>query len=289
MLTSPIADMRQSQRGAWVSIITYVVLSTIKLGVGWWSHSNGLVADGFNNTTDVIASVAVLLGLRIAIRPADSEHRYGHARAESVAAMIVAATMGLIGLNIVISSVQAFFDTGHTPPEPLAIWVGAGSTAVMLVVATYNRRLARKTGSQALAAVAHDNQADAYASLGTIVGVAASRAGWPWADPLVGLLIAIVILYTAWRIGLDASHTLMDGFDTQALKKIKQRVLAVDGVTSVRDLRARYLGNTVAVEVTVSVPKTMSVADAHRICDLIERTLAGFMDISHVHVHVEPA
>jgi cation diffusion facilitator family transporter len=271
-----------------LSLVAYVALAALKLGIGWWGHSSGLVADGFNNTTDAIAGVAVLFGLRISVRPPDQDHRYGHARAESVAAMLVAAMMGLIGVNVFISAVQTALRPATEMPSILVAWVGGGAAVLMFIIAAYNRGTARRTGSQALAAVAHDNQADAYTSLGTVAGVLGSRAGWAWADPLVALLIAVIIVRAAWQIGHEASHTLMDGFDTHNLKQIKERALAVPGVTALRDVRARHLGSGVAVEMTVLVHEDLSVSEAHDICDRIEHELKGFLDISHVHVHVEP-
>ncbi|MDF2630511.1 MAG: cation efflux system protein [Symbiobacteriaceae bacterium] len=283
-----ITDLKVSQRGAWVSIGVYALLTGLKLGFGWWGGSSGLIADGVNNATDVLGSVAVLLGLRIALRPADADHRYGHERAENVAAMVVAAVMGLAGINVAISALGAVADQGRRPPEGAAVWVGILSAAAMLAVYTYNMRLARRTGSQALAAAAYDNRADALSSIGTVAGVIGSQLGWHWSDPVAGLLIALVILHTAWRIGFEAGHMLMDGFDADRLTQIRERVVRVKGVAEVRDLRARHIGNRVAVEVTVCVFPTLSVAEAHRICDRVEHTLSGFQSIGHVHVHVEP-
>lgn len=287
-MSTSATNANANVRGAWLSLACYVTLAAGKLAVGWWGHSSGLVADGFNNTTDAIAAVAVLFGLRIAVRPPDSDHRYGHARAESIAAMLVALMMGLIGVNLFVSAVQQTFRPPGEMPSALVAWVGGAAAAVMFAVAAYNRAIARRTGSQALAAVAHDNQADAYTSLGTVVGVIAARTGLPWADPLVAIIISVVIVRTAWQIGNEASHTLMDGFDAQQLKQIKQRALAVPGVKAIRDVRARHLGQGVAVEMTISVRETLSVLEAHDICDLVEQELTGFLDISRIHVHVEP-
>lgn len=287
-MSSPVVNARDNVRGAWLSLICYVALAAAKLGIGWWGQSSGLVADGFNNTTDAIAAIAVLFGLRIAVQPPDSDHRYGHARAESIVAMFVAAMMGLIGVNVFVSAAQAVLRPAPPAPSALTAWVGLAAAIVMSVVAAYNRAAARRTGSQALAAVAHDNQADAYVSLGTVIGVAGARAGWAWADPVVAVIIAVIIVRTAWQIGNEASHTLMDGFDTKSLRQIKQRVLAVPGVTELRDVRARHLGNGVAVEVTIAVDESLSVVEAHDISDRVERALCGFLDIERVHVHVEP-
>lgn len=284
-----IADLQVSQRGAWLSIGVYAVLTALKFGFGWWGGSSGLVADGVNNLTDILGSVAVLLGLRLALRPADAEHRYGHERAENIAAIVVAAIMGLAGINVAISALGAVFDQDRRPPDGGAIWVGIISACAMLGVYVYNMRLARRTGSRALAAAAYDNRSDALSSIGTVLGIVGSRLGWHWSDPAAGLLIALVILHTAWRIGFEAGHMLMDGFDADRLTQIRDRVVRVKGVADVRDLRARYIGKQVAVEVTVGVFPSLSVAEAHRICDRVERTLSGFESIGHVHVHVEPA
>lgn len=277
-----------NQRGAWLSITAYILLSALKLSVGWWSGSNGLLADGINNLTDLLGSVAVLLGLRLAVRPADADHRYGHRRAENVAAVVVAVIMGLISLNVLVASAQAFLDTSRLPPELPAIGVGLFSAAVMVGVYTHNTRLARRTGSKALAAAAYDNRADAMTSVGSVLGILASQAGWRWGDPAAGVIIALITLQAAWRIGYDGVHTLMDGFDVNSLRQIRSRVSRVEGVATVRDLRARHLGSVVAVELTVSVRPSLSVEEAHLICDRIERSLLGYMEIDHVHVHVEP-
>jgi cation diffusion facilitator family transporter len=280
---------QKSQRGAWLSILTYALLTGVKLTVGSWAGSQALVADGVNNATDVAGAVAVLFGLRIAGRPADDDHRYGHQKAETVAAVVVASIMGLAGLNVAVSAAGAAFDPARAAPHPASVWVGVASAAVMLGVFGYNLWLARRTGSRALAAAAYDNRSDALASLAAVAGMAGAQVGWHWADPAAGLLVGLVILRTAWHIGIDAAHHLMDGFDTADLQRIRARVATVDGVLKVHELRARHLGSGTAVEVTIAVHPGLSVVEAHRVSDRVEEALLGFLSIEHVHVHVEPA
>ncbi len=283
------AELAESQRGAWLSIAAYALLTAVKLGVGFWSGSQGLIADGVNNSTDVVASVAVLAGLRIALRPADADHGYGHQKAETVASIVAAAVMGIAGLDVGVTAARAVFAPNLEAPHSASIWVGCAAAVVMLGVYAYNMKLAKRTGSKALAAAAYDNLSDALASLGTVAGVAGAILGWRWADPVVGVLIALVILRTAWHIGYEAAHALTDGFEVEKVRLIRKRVSRVQGVLEVRTVRARPLGNTVAVEVTVSVSPTLSVVEAHRVSDEVERSLAGYLAIEYVHVHVEPA
>lgn len=289
MTRPPASGYQESQQGAWLSIATYLLLTSVKLGVGWWANSQALLADGLNNLTDVISSVAVLFGLRIAVRPADADHRYGHQKAETVSAIVVASVMGLVGLDVAVAAVRTLFSADLAQPHPAAIWVSVGSGLVMFGVYLHNIGLARRTGSRALAAAAYDNRSDALTSLGAALGIFGAQLGWRWTDPVAGGLVALIIIRTAWHIGVEAAHRLTDGFDVLALEQIRQRVAGVEGVVHVRDVRARYLGNEVAVEVTIGVPPALSLLDAHRVSDQVERTLAGFMEIVHVHVHMEPA
>lgn len=287
-MTKPKDRYQASQQGAWLSIVAYIALTALKLGVGSWAGSTALTADGLNNLTDVIGSVAVLLGLRIAGRPADQDHRYGHQRAETVAAIVVASIMGLVGLNVAIAAANSVLRPDLGAPHSASIWVGLGSALVMVGVYRYNIRLSRSTGSTALAAAAYDNRSDALTSLGAVAGIVGSQLGWRWMDPVAGLAVALVILRTAWQIGIEAAHTLTDGFDAEALQRIRAQVAQVDGVLQVRQLRARHLGNTVAVEATVAVSPHLGVTEAHVISDRVEHMLLADPTIGHVHVHVEP-
>lgn len=278
-----------SQRGAWVGLITYVVLTIAKLSAGWWSGSRALTADGINNLTDILGTFTALVGLRMAVRPADDEHRYGHAKAETVATLVVATIMGMVGLDVARGAAVAIFNPDLGVPDPASMWVGGISTVVMLCVYVYNLRLSRKTGSKALEAAAYDHLSDAVTSISTVVGVLGAQWGWRWLDPLAGVVVSIVIIRTAYHIGMEAVHSLMDGFDTQALRDLRERVAGVPGVVRVRDLRARLLGNKVAVDVTISVPRGLTLVEAHEISDRVEACLLGYLDVECVWVHVEPS
>jgi len=276
-------------KGAWLSIATYCLLAAGKLIVGWFSGSQAIAADGVNNATDVLGSVAVLLGLKIAQQPADDDHRYGHGRAEGVASLVVATIMGLASLEVGRGAFLSLLTPGHTVPAAWSLWAALGSAAILLAIYVYNLRLARRCGSKALEAAAYDHLSDFFISIGAAVGIAGSQVGWYWADPLAGLVVAVLIARTAWSIGSEAAHMLMDGFDDrERIAKLQEAVLGVPGVTGVRRLRARLLGSRVCVDVTVLVPAHLSVVEAHAVADRVEAALSGLNDVGEVHVHVEP-
>lgn len=276
-------------KGAWLSIATYCLLAAVKLVVGWLSGSQAIAADGVNNATDVLGSVAVLLGLKIAQRPADNEHRYGHERAEGVASLVVATIMGLASLEVGRGAVLSLVSPGRAAPEAWSLWVALGSAAVLLAIYAYNLRLARRCCSKALEAAAYDHLSDVFISLGAAAGIVGSQLGWYWADPLAGLAVAALIARTAWSIGSEAAHMLMDGFaDQKRIDALHEVVMGVAGVTGVQRLRARLLGSRVHVDVTVLVPCHYSIVEAHAVADRVEEALIRVDDVREVHVHVEP-
>lgn len=114
------------------------------MAVGLAFHSEALRADGLNNTTDIIASLAVLIGLRISQKPPDEDHPYGHFRAETIASMIASFIMMVVGLEVLYSSGEMLFNPKETTPDMIAAWTAAGSAVVMFLVFLYNKRLAKR-------------------------------------------------------------------------------------------------------------------------------------------------
>lgn len=134
-------DIKQGEKGAWLSIVAYIFLSAIKLFIGTVSGSQALLADGLNNSTDIIASIAVLIGMKISRRPPDSNHSYGHFRAETVASLIASFIMIAVGLQVLYQAVNKFIQPALESPDLIAAWTAVGCAVVMMAVYMYNIRL----------------------------------------------------------------------------------------------------------------------------------------------------
>ncbi|KYD27912.1 hypothetical protein B4113_4129 [Geobacillus sp. B4113_201601] len=287
-----VKDMEWKQRpeaGAFLSIVVYLLLAAGKLLVGEAAGSDGLKADGWNNFSDIIASLAVYVGMKIARKPRDCNHPYGHSRAENISSLLAAFLMMSIGIDVIAGGARSLFQEETTAvPDPLAAAAAAVSAALMTGIYAINRRLARQTNSAALAAVAKDNLSDALVSVGAAVGVIGARFEWPWLDPLAALVIGAVICKTAWDVFVDTAHTLTDGFDERKLAVYRDEIAAVGGVRDVADIKARLLGNEVVLEVTIRVDSHLTVAKSHEIADEVERLMKKRHNIQATHVHVEP-
>lgn len=144
MMEERYQELKIAERGAIVSIVAYLALSVAKLFIGNLAGSAALRADGLNNTTDIIASIAVLIGLRLARRPADDDHPYGHWKAETVASMVTSFIMLAVGLEVLYSAITKLIEGESVAPDPIAGYTAIASTFVMVAVYIYNRNLAKK-------------------------------------------------------------------------------------------------------------------------------------------------
>ncbi|MES1033438.1 cation transporter [Bacillus velezensis] len=282
------ANLKRGEKGAILNIAAYLILAAVKLVIGLIYHSEALRADGLNNATDIVASLAVLIGLRISQRPADSDHAYGHYRAETISSLIASFIMMAVGIEVLIGGAKAIVSGTEAEPSFIAAWTALGSAIVMYGMYVYNSRLADQVKSAALHAAAKDSRSDAYVSIGAFIGVLTARLHLPWIDPVIAFLIGIIICKTAWDIFKDASHSLTDGFDLKDLEPYKHTVKEIKEVSRLKDVKARYLGSTVHVEMVITVDPGLSVKEGHEVADEVEYAIKHEHDVTHVHVHVEP-
>jgi cation diffusion facilitator family transporter len=256
--------------------------------MGYITGSEALTADGINNTTDIIVSLAVLIGLRISRKPPDHDHPYGHMRAETIASLVASFIMFAAGVQVIIQSAQSFMAGGLAAPSLVAAWVSLFSAACMWGVYTYNSRLARRINNQSLMAAAKDNRSDAFVSIGAAAGIIGASLGFPILDSIAAFLVGIVICKTAWDIFSDATHALTDGFDDKKLNVFKETVRETPGVKGIRDIRARVHGSNVLLDVVIEVSAELSVEQSHVISDEVEERMHKKHKIENVHVHIEP-
>ncbi|WP_394219925.1 cation diffusion facilitator family transporter [Halobacillus trueperi] len=282
------ANLKKGERGAWVSIIAYLVLATTKLIIASIGNSEALRADGLNNTTDVIASVAVLIGLKISRKPPDEDHHYGHFRAETIASLIAAFIMMTVGIEVIIGTVQDIIQQKASEPSMLTAWTALVAAFIMYGVYRYNLNLSKKVDSNALYAAAQDNRSDALVSVGASIGIFGSQFGISWLDPLAGLIVGLIICKTAWDIFVDATHSLTDGYDEEEIEHIRESISDHPDVWAVKDVKARMQGNKTLVEATIHVNPDITVQEGHDITDEVEERLEKEKNIGYAHIHIEP-
>ncbi|MBC1670068.1 cation transporter [Listeria welshimeri] len=281
-------DLKKAEKAAFLSIFAYLFLSVLKIVAGHFGNSAALLADGLNNTTDIVASVALLIGLRISRIPPDADHSYGHRRTETISSLIASIIMFLVGVQVIWSSIVHIVEKDFTSPSALTAVVALFSGIFMYLIYLYNHKLAKKLDSQAVRTAAFDNRSDAFVSFGAFIGIIGAVLGVPWLDSVTAFLVGLLIVYTAVKIFYDAAHTLTDGFDVSKLETIHDLIASVPDVKKVIDIKARMNGNRIWIDATIAVDPQLNVVKSHEITEIVEQKIRNEYEGAFTLVHIEP-
>jgi cation diffusion facilitator family transporter len=278
-----------------IGIIGNLILAILKWVIGVYANSRALVADAVNSASDVAGSLAVFIGLRAAKQPPDEDHPYGHGKAESIAAIIVAVLLVLVGFEIGKSSFQAFFQPIEAP-KLIALVAVIVSIVIKETMFRYTFSMGKKLNSDALIVTAYDHRSDVYSSLAALVGIGCAilgeRLGIGWlvyADPVAGIFVSILILKLAWKLGSESIHNALDHVlheeDTLELRKI---VESIPEVKKIDELHAREHGHYVIIDLKISVDPYMTVEEGHRVGKKVKQKLMEERHVENVFVHINP-
>ncbi|MCR8978827.1 cation diffusion facilitator family transporter [Brevibacillus laterosporus] len=288
--------LAKAQFAAWIGIVGNLLLALVKLLVGIVADSRAMVADAVHSASDVIGSVAVLIGLRAAEAPPDQDHPYGHGKAESISAIIVSILLAIVGFEIAYSSYKSLYEPLE-PPGMLAVWTALGSMVIKEWMFRYKYHLGKKLNSQSLIANAWEHRSDVYSSFAALIGVGGAilgeKMGVAWTvylDPIAGIFVSFLVLKTAYHILKESIHSTMDHVlhEEDALP-LRETVMEVEGVLRIDELWARETGHYQIVDIKISVAPYITVEDGHRIGKNVKRNLMEkHQDIRNVFVHINP-
>ncbi len=286
---------RQSMLAVNLGLAANILLAVLKTTIGVVGHSPALLADGVNSTSDVAYSVVVGVFMRMAGKPADAEHPYGHRQLESIGALVVGAFVITTAIAIFWNAVDCMFDILTQNREVgaaalVTLWVALFTIALKIVLAIYTRRVGQQINNAAVLAMAYDHRNDVFSAIAAAVGIAMGRLGYPWVDPLAGALVALVILRTGIEIMRESSADLMDTVPGRALnKQVTALLRGVSGVEEVEEIQAHRFGPYLVINLTICVDGALTVAAGDEIASRVENTLLDNMElVRRVHVHYHP-
>lgn len=263
-----------------------LLVALAKLVAGWRADSLAVMGDGLHSGVDALANVVALVVLRLSSAPADQDHPYGHSRYETLAAFILSSLLLLTAFELGRASVERFFEPQAIHITGLTLAVMVGTLATNVAVTTYEARIARRYGSEMLAADAAHTRSDVYVSSAVLAGILLAPLGLPLLDPLMALGVALFIAWTSFQVLRDVLPVLTDRivFDPGEVARV---VLSVPGVTSVHDIRSRGIPREAFVQMHLVVDRE-DVAGAHAVADEVERRLSEELGVKEAFVHVEP-
>lgn len=253
--------------------------------------SVALYSDALESVVNVITAMAALIAIRIAQRPADRRHPFGHHKAEYVAVALEGALIFIAALMILQQAYEAVAHPRALDQPALGLAINASATAINALWAWVLLRQGRSLRSPALVADAWHLLTDVATSLGVLAGLLLAWAtGWSILDPAMAALVAVNILWAGWRIITSSVSGLMDESVTaDILAEIRALIASkADGALQVHDLRTRTAGPATFVEFHLVVPGSMTVARSHEICDRIELALHEKIGGAQILIHVEP-
>lgn len=275
---------------------TNIVLSIVKTTFGILGHSPALLAEGINSTSDVAYYIAASILVRMANKPADSDHPYGHRQFESIGSLLIGSFVIATALAVFWDAVDKVWDfvdgvADFTSSHPFALYVALATVAIKIFLTWYIRKLGRETGNPVVDALAYDHRNDLFSASAATVGIFLGQRGLPWVDPLAGALVAMLIFRTGLFILRESSTDLMAVIPSRELaQRISDLLMTIDGVTQLEELHAHRFGPHVVVNLTIGIDGALSVYDGDRIATRVEEILTTSMpNIRRVHVHYHPA
>lgn len=277
---------------AWASIAVSLLAFAIK-GAAWLvSGSEALLADAIETILNVIAAIGTLWAISVAALPADDNHPYGHGKAEYLSAVIEGVLVVLTALGILLVAVSDWI-APHPVRAPFrGVALNALAGVVNLVWARILIGAGRRRQSQALLAAGEHVQSDVWTTAALVIGVSLIPViRWERLDALLSGLVALNVLRTGYGMMRRSMSGLMDEAPEPGRIESVRGVIAqsADGALEAHDLRIRRVGTLYFVEFHLVVPSTLTVEEAHRICDRIEAAIRGALGHASIHIHVEPA
>lgn len=293
--------MKQNTRpivvATWVGIIVNTLLAIIKAIGGLLSGSRALMADALHSTTDIVGSVVILFAVKIANKPPDEEHPYGHGKAENIASIIVALLLMVVGVEISISSIKVFF--GDIPPAPGKIALFFLITAIVIkeILFYYKLILGKKYNSAALISEAWHHRSDSLSSLAALIGVGLAMVGqalgihWLiYGDAVAGIIVSIIVIKVGYDLAKDSANIVLEQvLDEEEVAKYKETVGEIEGVIEINELLARMHGRYIVIDIKLSVDPNITVKEGHDIAHYVKATLIdNHQEIEDVLVHINP-
>lgn len=278
--------------------VVNLLLLVFKFIAGVVGHSAAMIADAVHSLSDFISDVIVLLFVRIAGKPQDADHDYGHGKYETLASVIVGVILAFVGVGLAYNGLTTTYKVLFRSLQLDAPNYWALSAAVISVVSKealfhYTVRYGRKLRSSALVANAWHHRSDAFTSIATLIGIGGAMAlgaDWRVLDPIAAVIVSGFIIAAAWGIMKPGFDELLEkSLPEDEKTEIEQIITTTPGVVRIHRLRTRRIGNHIAIEVHVKMPGEVSLNRAHDVASAVERRLKDALGAeTHTAIHMEP-
>jgi cation diffusion facilitator family transporter len=276
---------------AGLSILSNSVLVALKLTVGIIMGSVSVISEGIHSAVDLLAAIIAFFSIRAAVKPADEEHEFGHGKIENISGSIEALLIFLAAALIIYEAIVKIIN--RAKPEFLVAGIGimAFSVVANFFVSRFLHKIASRTDSVALEADAWHLTTDVYTSLGVLVGLLVVEiTHWYILDPIIAIGVALLIVRAAWNITRKSMGGLVDVRLPQAEEDIIAASITehLGEITGFHELRTRKAGSQRYIDLHLVLPKSVTLEEAHKLCDHLESDIKSKLSNGLVTIHCEP-
>jgi len=275
-----------------ISLLANILLAGLKTSVGVLGHSPALLADGINSTSDVAYSIVVSIFVRLAHKPADDEHPYGHSQLESIGAVVIGSFVITTAIAIFWNSINTIFDLIkgigiYQGASSAALWIALFTILTKIILTIYSQRIGNQTKNASILALAYDHRNDIYSAMAVMVGIIFGQRGFYWVDPFAGAIVSLVILRTGIEILRESTADLMDTVPGQTLRaEIEDLMTSNEKIDAIGEVHAHRYGPYLMINITVCINGNLKVVEGDKIATWVEQTIMeSISSVRHVHVH----
>lgn len=281
----------ESNKVTLITILLNIGLTILKILAGILGNSTAIIADGLHSASDIITSIGILIGNKISRKPRDEEHQYGHEKAESLVAFVLAAVLIIVAVEIGYKGVAALFNLNEIQvPTLLPLIVALISIGVKEYQYQITIRVAKKINSSSLKADAWHHRSDALSSIAAFIGIGGAMLGFKILDPIASIIVAIVVVKVGIDILKSACDELMDSsISKQDIGEIKSMIDNNQKIYGIKDFKSRKYGSVAYIDMSIFIDKAKTLEEAHDIADDLEHNIISTLSyIKEINIHTEP-
>ena len=280
---------KEVKRVGTIGIIANLFLLIMKFLGGIFFKSQALIADAVNSFGDVFSSAVTLIGGKIAEKPEDADHEFGHGKAEYVASFLIGIFMIIVGFDTLYSSILSIIQNKEFEVSYLLASIPMITIIVKTILFIYAKHIAKKKHSLLISANADDHRNDVLISSGVLVGIVFGYYGYYFIDGIIGSIISVVIVITGIKIAIKAYDILIDKcIDTNISDEVKEQIIEFEGVNHIDSIKSKPTGDKHMLIVKISVDPNMTVSESHKIAGKIRDKMRQNEKIYDTIVHINP-
>ena len=281
---------KTGKKAAIIAIVTNCILTIMNITVGYAGGSYALVAEGMHTFSDVITSIIAYIGFKIGQKPADANHPQGHGRAEPICGLIIVLFLTIVGYEIIDTAKDELLNPNLiTTPDVYVAIMAVFGIIFNFAMSSYIIRIGKQINSPAIIADGEHQKTDIFSSIAILIGVVVSNCGFPMLDPIIGLVIGLLILKTAYTLARENIDAILGKIpDKKIIKKIEEAAKQIPGAYEPHNIKADNYGPYYIINLHIKVDGNISVKEAHKIVHKVEQNILKIDNIKGVSAHVCP-